>query len=347
MLCEGDRRSGTLGSVGVREVAAPDGRLWWVKRAWVPRYRTLRERVALWFADREPHWYDAPLRWAAGPPRYREAVPTGSALVVGSERREPRGHDALDAVDLLTDPGVLPSGFSFGDGIDSTPAEAAEAATRLLDIGGGSSLPGDLGDLDIGGGSSLVGDMASGAAGPALDAGGSGGGGFDLDGDGPEFLVVLGAVVLAIVAAVVALGLLWFVVVPFLLLFVDGALLLGLVLVAGLVRVLFRRPWDVVAVEDLEGGGRRIRRWEVRGYRRAGRVRDDVAVAIATGTDPDLAVVRVLVREPRDDDPAGSARSTTEIEGEEPAPAQRVLGRWASRRGGRQAYPWKSDRDHG
>ena len=344
MLCDGDRRSGTLGSVGVREVAAPDGRLWWVKRAWVPRYRTLRERVALWFADREPHWYDAPLRWAAGPPRYREAVPTGSALVVGSERREPRGHDALDAVDLLTDPGVLPSGFSFGDGIDSTPAEAA---ARLLDIGGGSSLPGDLGvgDLDIGGGSSLVGDMASGAAGPALDAGGGGGGGFDLDGDGPEFLVVLGAVVLAIVAAVVALGLLWFVVVPFLLLFVDGALLLGLVLVAGLVRVLFRRPWDVVAVEDLEGGGRRIRRWEVCGYRRAGRARDDVAVAIATGTDPDLAVVRVLVREPRDDDPAGSARSTTEIEGEEPAPAQRLVAPPSTRT--RRDRPWNRDRDHG
>lgn len=310
--------------MGVHEVQAPDGRLWWVKRAWVPRYRTLRERLALRLARRPARWYDAPLRWAAGPPRYLDVVPTGAPVSVASERREARP-DGLDAFDLV-DPTVgWPSPGSVGGGADIDPG-MAEAASRLLDVGGGSDLPGDGGALDVGGGSDLVGDVGGGdLGGAALDSGG--GGGFDLDGDGPEFLVVIAAVVLAVVAAVVVLGLLWFVVVPFLLLFVDGALLVALVLVAGLVRVLFRRPWDVVAVEDLEGGARRIRRWEVRGYRRAGRVRDDVARAIATGTDPDLAVVRVLVREPRDDDPAGSARSTTEIEGVEPHPARRVVGR--------------------
>lgn len=314
--------------MGVREVHTPDGRVWWVKRAWVPRYRTLRERAALYFADRDRHWWDAPLRWAAGPPRYRDEVPTGSPLVVGSAapgRPDRDGWpDALDLVDPLQG---FPSVGSGPGPLDATSPETAEAVARLLDVGGGSSLPGDPGVLDVGGGSDLLGDVASSAAGGGLDAGGgsSGGGGFDLDGDGPEVLVVIAAVLIAIVAAVAVGALLWFVVVPFLLLFVDGALLLALVLGAGLVRLLFRRPWDVVAVEDLDGGARRIRRWEVRGYRRAGHVRDDVVRALETGTDLDLAVVRVLVREPRDDDPAGAARSVTEIEGLEPHPAARVL----------------------
>lgn len=314
--------------MGVREVHAPDGRVWWVKRAWVPRYRTLRERAALFFAVRDPHWWDAPLRWAAGPPRYRDEVPTGSPLVVDSSAPAPSDRsnwpDALDLVDPFT---VFPPAGSGQGVLDASTPEAVEAVARLLDVGGGSSLPGDPGALDIGGGSDLVGDVASSAVGGGLDAGGgsSGGGGFDVDGDGPEILVVIAAVVLAIVAAIAVGAVVWFVVVPFLLLFVDGALLLALVLGAGLVRLLFRRPWDVVAVEDLEGGSRRIRRWEVRGYRRAGHVRDDVVRALTTGTDLDLAVVRVLVREPRDDDPAGAARSVTEIEGLEPHPAAKVV----------------------
>lgn len=328
--------------MGVQEIRSPDGRLWWVKRAWVPRYRTLRERVSSRLADRPRRWWDAPIRWAAGPPRYRDTIPTGAPIAVGSERRE--RPDVVDALDLL-DPTTMPWPSGGGGSVD--PA-TTEAAARLLDTGGGSSFPGDLGGpdlaggLDIGGGSDLLGDAPATAAGAALD---SGGGGFDVDGDGPEILVVIAAVVVAIVVAVVALGLLWFVVVPFLLLFVDGALLLGLVLMAGLVRLLFRRPWDVVAVEDLEGGGRRIRRWEVRGFRRAGRVRDDVARALATGTDPDLAVVRVLVRDPRDDDPAGAARSVTEIEGEEPDPAAHVVGRRDDRATGRAPYPWERTDD--
>lgn len=321
--------------MGVLEVRTPDGRRWWVKRAWVPRYRTLRERVALHYAQRDPHWYDAPLRWAAGPPRYTDVVPTGSPLRVGS-RPGPERHDRSDVPDV-PDPGLvdvvpvqaldLPVDAvqvlgTLIDGDGDGAGAAAETAARLLDVGGGSSLPADLGGLDVGGGSTIAGDLPSGGGG-SLDSGGGsgGGGGGGMDGDGPEILVVLAV----IIAAFLAVALLWFVVVPFLLLFVDATLLLALVLAAGLVRVLFRRPWDVVAVEDLEDGSRRIRRWEVRGYRRAGRVRDDVARALTTGTDPDLAVVRVLVREPRDDDPAGAARSVTEIEGDHAHPSAAVV----------------------
>ena len=121
-------------------------------------------------------------------------------------------------------------------------------------------------------------------------------------------LVVIGAVL-----AVVAVGfLLWFVLLPALLIVIDGTVLVVVVLLAGVVRVLFRRPWDVVATLERPDGDETWR-WELRGFHRAGRVRDAVARAFETGTDPDLAVTRVLVEDPWDGDRPGGGRSLREV----------------------------------
>ena len=44
-------------------------------------------------------------------------------------------------------------------------------------------------------------------------------------------------------------------------------------------------------------------------------------------------------------DPAGAARSVTEIEGEEPDPAAHVVGRRGDRGTGRAPYPWERTDD--
>lgn len=274
---------------GVVEVHAPDGRVWWVKRAWIPRYLTLRDRVARALQGRRRRWYTAPLRWFAFA-RRRDVIDVPS-----------------DAVYLLPDPPADgDDAADLGSGPDSGDVGA------VADDGDFGSPPdgGDFGDPPDGGDFGPAPTIAEGL--PASDgvlvtgADEGVGGGFDLDGDE---LAVLVLVVVGVLAAVLVA---WFVLLPLLLVVVDGLVLLAVVLLAGLVRLLFRRPWDVVAEHDRSDGARLVRRWEVRGFRRAGRARDDVAQALRTGTDPDLAVVRVLVREPMPGDRAGGARSARE-----------------------------------
>lgn len=240
---------------GTIEARSPDGRVWRVRRAWVPRYLTLRDRVDRLLAGRRRRWYTAPLRWFATVDR-RELV-----------------ESALD----------LPDSVPVG-----TPADAADPAIAP-DADGAADV--DLG-FDPGGV-----DLPA-----SVDPAGGPDPGVDVGFDGDEIVLVL----LVVLAAVGAVLLAWFVLVPLLLLVVDGLVLLVVVLLAGLVRLLFRRPWDVVAEHDRADGVRVVRRWEVRGFGRAGRVRDDVAEAMRSGADADLAVARALAREPRDDDPPGS-----------------------------------------
>lgn len=325
---------------GVREVHAPDGGVWWVKRAWLPRYRSLRDRVRGWTQGRPPVWWDWPLRQFAGSPRYvADAAPDRRPDLLGAEARDvdllqalglplPDPGGAATAVDAVPDLPILPI-LDVGGGGGDALGDAVAAPVPLLDPGGGGSdttaaaVSAVSALTDVGGGGF---DTAAGSA-SFVDVGGGGGlgpsdGGFDLDldaGDGDGLPVVL-VVALAAVAAVAVLSVAWFVLLPLLLAVVDGTVLLLVLVSAGLVRLLFRRPWDVVAVRDFPGGSRRGLRWEVRGYHRAGRVRDDVARALETGTDPDLAVARVLVREHRDDDPGGSARSVITWEGPVPPP---------------------------
>jgi hypothetical protein len=283
--------------MGVREVRSPTGEVWWVKRAWVPRYRGLRDRVGAYLEERPRRWYQAPLRfYTRGYDRWVLDVPDPTAVLpwepvpgagAAPPVAQPWGAAAPDGTTVV-DPG---GGADAGDGI-----ELAAAGGALGDLGGGgdpsflAASPADAGSLvDTGGGT--PGD----------------GGDLDLDpGD-------LGVVVLVVIAALALVAVSWFVLLPLVLLVVDGAVLLLAILAAGVVRVALGRPWDVVAAHDRSDGRQAVRRWELRGYRRAGRARDDVARALETGTDADLAVARVVAREPRSDDPAGIARSVREV----------------------------------
>ncbi len=307
--------------MGVTQVRSPSGDTWWVKRAWVPRYRGLRDRVGAYLEGHPERWYEAPLRvYARGwDRRVLDAAPDPLDLAASAPwPGAPTG--ALDA-------SSAPDPLDAGGGSDLAGDFSPDLAQALgLDVGGGSGLPGDFSpdlaqapDLDVGGGGDLTGAVDVGTETPSstVDLGGgggldsvtddAGGGGVDVD---PGDLVV---VLLAVLAVLALLVLAWFVLLPFVLVVVDGLVLLLAVLLAGAARVLLRRPWDVVATQDRPDGSHQVRRWELRGYRRAGRARDDVARAFETGTDADLAVARLVVREPRPDDPAGVARSAREL----------------------------------
>lgn len=86
-------------------------------------------------------------------------------------------------------------------------------------------------------------------------------------------------VVVAVVVLVV------FVVIP-LLLFGIELIIIGIAFAASIVgRLFLGRPWIVVAESQDET--RDVLAWEVSGWRRSGRVIDEVAQAISTGRDPE------------------------------------------------------------
>lgn len=290
--------------MGVRQVRSPSGEVWWVKRAWVPRYRGMRDRVGDYLEGRPHRWYQAPLRlYARGYDRWSYDGPDPSAFL-------PSDVGPVPGTSASVDPSLSADGSS---GFTEWSGDASTGPALDLDLGGGGVgdfSPSEPGLPDVGGGGDLLGSGSVGG-GSFADVGGSAadaGGGGDVDLDPGD----LGVVVLLVIAALALVAVSWFVLLPLLLVVVDGAVLLIAVLAAGAVRVLMGRPWDVVAVRDLPGGRQIVRRWELRGHRRAGRARDDVARALETGTDADLAVARVVAREPHPDDPAGIARSVRE-----------------------------------
>lgn len=94
---------------------------------------------------------------------------------------------------------------------------------------------------------------------------------------------------IAVIVGLVVAGLLfWWLLLPLLLVVLDGLVVLALVLVGGLGRVLFRRPWTVV----VRRGGAVVARVGVVGWRRALHVRDEIAGDLAAG----LSVTAVAAR---------------------------------------------------
>jgi hypothetical protein len=320
---------------GVLRVRAPDGSVWWVKRAWVPRVHSWRDGLGEWLDTAERHWWQAPARlYARGYTRVEpdtDPEPGGRPAVSSA----PDGPPAAPPYRLDASAGVWPSWSGDGHGSShvrnlpdiggggSLPGDmTAHGTGHLVSIGGGGGLPGDGSGrlVDVGGGGALPGDGGAGAAGGGHGGagggggghgghGGGGGGGHGGHGGGVTGLEV----VVALLAAAIVVILVLVVVVPAVLALFDLVVLVVAAVLAGAVRVVLRRPWDVVATRDLPDGSQRVRRWEIVGFRRAGRVRDDVARALETGTDAELAVARVVVREPVAGEPPGSARAAREL----------------------------------
>jgi hypothetical protein len=97
----------------------------------------------------------------------------------------------------------------------------------------------------------------------------------DLGVDADEAIVILGVVV-AVIAAIVLFAT---VVVPLVVLGIE-ILLLIVVFVGGLAgRLLFRRPWTIRA---RSADGRELT-WRAVGFRRSGRMRDEIAAALSRG----------------------------------------------------------------
>jgi hypothetical protein len=97
----------------------------------------------------------------------------------------------------------------------------------------------------------------------------------DLDGIDEAF-----AVALVVIGVVLVVLLFTTVVFPIVALTIE-LLLVVVLLIGGLVgRLVFRRPWTVRARASDD---RRELTWHVRGLRRSGRVRDEVAAALASG----------------------------------------------------------------
>jgi hypothetical protein len=105
-------------------------------------------------------------------------------------------------------------------------------------------------------------------------------------GDAVEGALHLEEIGLAILAAIGAALLLWFFVLPALIFVLDLALILLLAAFGIATRVLFRRPWDVVAKTD----GPPAERVElpVVGWRASGEYIDEVAYRIESSGSPFL-----------------------------------------------------------
>jgi len=310
---------------GVLRVRAPDGSVWWVKRAWVPRLHSWRDGLGEWLDAAERHWWQAPARlYARGYTRV-EPDPDPEPCRPPSPSSLPDGPPKAPPYRVDVSGGAWPSwggeahGTSHVQGLPdiggggTLPGDVTAHGTgHLVSIGGGGSLPGDASGrlIDVGGGGTLPGDGGAGAAGGGHGGAGGGGGGHGgHSGGGVTGLEIVAAVIAAAIVVVLVLV----VVVPALLALFDLVVLVAAALLAGVVRLVLRRPWDVVATHDLPDGSQRVRRWEIVGFHRAGRVRDDVARALETGTDTELAVARVVVREPVVGEPPGSARAAREL----------------------------------
>jgi hypothetical protein len=88
----------------------------------------------------------------------------------------------------------------------------------------------------------------------------------------------LAELVLVVIAAVVIIAFVTFVW-PLLFVLVDLIVLILLALGGAVTRVVLRRPWAVDAVPDIGDA----LRWRVVGWRRSGRLRDEIAGAIEQG----------------------------------------------------------------
>jgi hypothetical protein len=90
-----------------------------------------------------------------------------------------------------------------------------------------------------------------------------------------------------LVAFIVGVAVFWWVVLPALLLFLDGLVVVVLLLVGLVARVLLRRPWTVlvhrVGPPQASDGGVADTTVQVIGWRRALRTRDSIADALASG----------------------------------------------------------------
>jgi hypothetical protein len=100
--------------------------------------------------------------------------------------------------------------------------------------------------------------------------------------DFPDSLAALAAVIVA----VIALALAWFVVVPLLLLALDAVLVAVLVIGAVLARLLLRRTWTVEATTT--GASYR---WKVVGYRSARKAVEEAVGELRLGVLPSASQV--------------------------------------------------------
>ncbi len=99
--------------------------------------------------------------------------------------------------------------------------------------------------------------------------------GDDLSSIGANDLTDLVLVALGTVAIIVFVTVVW----PLLFVLLDLIVLILLALGGAVTRVLLRRPWAVDAVPDIGDA----LRWRVVGWRRSGRLRDEIADAIERG----------------------------------------------------------------
>ena len=114
--------------------------------------------------------------------------------------------------------------------------------------------------------------------------GGGGGGGF-FSSVGDDIAVAF-ALILAVGVFILLFLLIATVIFPLIVLGLELMLLLVLLLGGLTGRLLFRRPWTVRA----RAADGRIMRWHVRGFRRSGSVRNEIATALAAGQgEPVLA----------------------------------------------------------
>lgn len=97
----------------------------------------------------------------------------------------------------------------------------------------------------------------------------------DLSGFAVDSLQDLALVILAAAAIVLLVMVLW----PLLLVLVDALVLLVLAVGGACARVVLRRPWAVDAVPDVGDA----LRWRIIGWRRSGRLRDEIAEAFERG----------------------------------------------------------------
>ncbi len=81
--------------------------------------------------------------------------------------------------------------------------------------------------------------------------------------------------------ALLFLALLVFLFLPIAVFLLELVLFLGLAVLAGVVRLIFRRPWVVVA--ETEGPAAERKQWRVVGWRASGRAIDEVAEGLKLG----------------------------------------------------------------
>ncbi len=135
-----------------------------------------------------------------------------------------------------------------------------------------------------------AGDVANGI--PDGPSGGHGGGGF-FDSLADDIAIAITVIVLFVVFGLVF----WFVLLPVLLLVVDLLAVVVLCVVAGVARVLFRRPWTVEAqsAHPVTGAERRFTAAVV-GWRAALRTRDEIADKLRQGYPVESVVATTNAR---------------------------------------------------